>query len=113
MQVRAVSKWVRVSPDRARLVARKIQGQSVDDALLEAQFTRSKAARIIFKTLESAIANAEHNYDLDVDRLVVAECRVDQGPVLKRMKPRARGRADIIRRPTSHITVVVREKGED
>jgi len=112
MQARAIAKWVRVSPDRARLVAREIRGKSVDEALVFVQFAKAKAARAIRKLLESAVANAEHNYDMDVDRLYVKEIRVDQGPSLKRMKPRARGRADIIRRPTSHITVVVAEREE-
>jgi large subunit ribosomal protein L22 len=112
MQAKAVAKWVRVSPDRARLVAREIQGKSVDEALILVQFAKAKAARAIRKALESAVANAEHNYDMDVDRLFVREARVDKGPFLKRMKPRARGRADIIRRPTSHITIVVAEREE-
>lgn len=112
MRAKAVSKWVRISPKRARLVARNIQGKPVDEALLEVQFAHTKAARVIFKTLESAMANAEHNHDMDVDRLVVREARVDQGPSLKRLNPRARGRADIIRRPTSHVTVVVEEEEE-
>lgn len=110
---KAISKFVRVSPKRARMVAEKLRGRSVDEALLEAQFTGSKAARVIYKTLESAIANAEHNFDLDVDQLIVHEATVDKGPVLKRMKPRARGRADIMRKPTSHITVVVREREDE
>ena len=110
---KAISKFVRVSPKRARMVAEKLRGRSVDEALLEAQFTGSKAARVIYKTLESAIANAEHNFDLDVDRLIVHEATVDKGPVLKRMKPRSRGRADIMRKPTSHITVVVREREDE
>jgi large subunit ribosomal protein L22 len=112
MQAKAIAKWVRVSPDRARLVAREIQGKSVDEALMMVQYAKSKGARVICKVLESAVANAEHNYEMDVDRLVVREARIDSGPVLKRMKPRSRGRADIVRRPTSHITVVVAERQE-
>ena len=118
MEAKAIAKWVRVSPDRARLVAREIAGKPVDEALLTVQFAKSKGARALRKVLESAIANAEHNYEMDVDRLYVKEARVDKGPFLKRMKPRSRGRADIIKRPTSHITVVVAERpgrgeGED
>ena len=112
MQARAIAKWVRVSPDRARLVAREIQGKSVDEALKLVQFAKSKGARAIAKVLESAVANAEHNHEMDVDRLIVREARIDGGPVLKRMKPRSRGRADVIRRPTSHILVVVAEREE-
>lgn len=109
MQAQACAKWVRVSPDRARLVAREIQGKSVDEALMFLRLAKSKGARAIRLVLESAMANAEHNHDMDVDRLIVREARVDQGPTLKRVKARSRGRADIIRRPTSHITVVVAE----
>ncbi len=112
MEAKAIAKWIRVSPDRARLVAREIRGKPVDEALLIVQFGRSKGARVIRKALESAVANAEHNYEMDVDELYVKDVRVDKGPVLKRMKPRSRGRADIIRRPTSHITVVVAEREE-
>ncbi len=112
MEAKAIAKWVRVSPDRARLVARAIQGKSVDEALVITQLAHSKGARVIRKALESAVANAEHNYDLDVDKLYVKEARVDKGPFLKRMKPRSRGRADIIKRPTSHITIVVAEREE-
>jgi large subunit ribosomal protein L22 len=110
MQAKAMAKWVRVSPDRARLVAREIQGKSVDEALMLVQYAKAKGARAIRKVLESAVANAEHNYEMDVDRLIIREARIDHGPVLKRMKPRSRGRADILRRPTSHITIVVEER---
>jgi len=113
MEAKAVAKWVRVSPERARRLARQIQGRSVDEALTHVQFAKAKAARVIRKTLESAVANAEHNYDMDIDRLFVREARVDKGPSLRRLKPRSRGRADIIRRPTSHITIVVAEREED
>ncbi len=110
MQAKAMAKWVRVSPDRARLVAREIQGKPVDEALHLVRLAKSKGARAIRKVLESAVANAEHNYDMDVDTLTVKEARVDQGPSLKRVKARSRGRADIIKRPTAHITIVVAEK---
>ncbi len=112
MEAKAVAKWVRMSPLRARRVARAIQGKPVDEALVITQLAHSKGARVIRKVLESAIANAEHNYDLDVDRLYVKEARVDKGPFLKRLKPRSRGRADIIKRPTSHVTIVVAEREE-
>jgi large subunit ribosomal protein L22 len=112
MEAKAVTKWIRVSPDRARLVADEIRGKRVDEALRFVRLAKSKAAVPIRKTLESAIANAEQNHDMDVDRLRVAAARVDAGPVLKRMKPRSRGHADIIRRPTSHITIVVAESEE-
>lgn len=113
MKTQASAKWVRVSAQRARLVAKEIRGKSVDDAMTYLKFSKTKAAVSMRKTLGSAIANAENNFDLDVDNLFVSEVRVDQGPALRRMKPRSRGRADIIRRPTSHITVVVEERGDN
>jgi large subunit ribosomal protein L22 len=112
MKTKAVAKWVRISSQRARLVANEIRGKSVDDAMIYLKFSKAKAAESIRKTLGSAIANAENNFDLDVDSLFISEIRIDQGPALRRMKPRSRGRADIIRRPTSHITVVVAERGD-
>jgi len=112
MEAKAIAKWIRVSPDRARLLVNEIRGKRVDEALRFVRLAKSKAAQPIRKTLESAIANAEQNHDMDVDRLVIADARVDTGPVLKRMKPRSRGHADILRRPTSHITIIVAE-GEE
>lgn len=109
MEARAIAKFVRVSPDRARLVIDEIRGKPVDEALRITRLAKSKAAQPIRKALESAIANAENNLDLDVDQLVVSQAFIDKGPVLKRMKPRSRGHADVIRRPTSHITVIVAE----
>lgn len=109
MEARAIAKFVRVSPDRARLVIDEIRGKPVDEALRIVRLAKSKAAQPIRKALESAIANAENNFDLDVDQLVVSQAFIDEGPVLKRMKPRSRGHADVIRRPTSHITVIVSE----
>ncbi len=112
MNTKAIAKWVRISPQRARLVAREVQGKSVDDAMVLLRFAKGTSAEAIRKTLGSAVANAENNLNLDVDKLVVKEVRIDQGPTMRRMKPRARGRADIIRKPTSHITVVVEERGD-
>jgi len=107
MEARAVAKYVRVSPRKARLVVDAIRGKNVNEALKIVQLSSKKAARTIRKTLESAIANAENNYDVDVDSLVVVRAAVDMGRSLRRLKPRAYGRADIIRRPTSHVTIVV------
>ena len=112
MEAKAISKWIRVSPDKARLLIDQIRGKPVDEALRIARFAKAKAARPIRKTLESAIANAEHNYDMNVDELIVQEVRVDRGPFLKRVNYRARGRADIIRRRTSHITITVSDGKE-
>lgn len=111
MEARAVARYIRISPQKARSVADLIRGKSVNEALAILKFTPRKAAKAIEKTLKSAIANAEHNYNMNSDELYVAKIMVDQGPMLKRYKPRAQGRADLMRRRTSHITVVVSEKG--
>lgn len=111
-QARAQAKYIRISPRKARQVVDLIRGKDVRDALAILKYTPKKAARIVEKVLKSAIANAEHNYDMNRDALYVAEAYVDQGPTLKRYRPRAFGRADLIRKRTSHITVVVREKKE-
>jgi len=116
MEARAVMKRVRISPYKARLVIDQIRGKDVDEALSLLRLSKRKAARFILKALESAIANAENNHDMDVDELWVREAYVDEGPTLKRIKPRARGMADLIRRRTCHITVVLSdewEEGED
>jgi len=110
MQARAISKFVRISPRKARLVVDAIRGKGVNDALRIVSLSTKKAARPIRKALESAIANAENNYDVDVDDLVVVKATVDMGRALRRLRPRAYGRADIIRRPTSHITIVVGDR---
>lgn len=107
MEARAVAKFVRVSPRKARLVVDAIRGKDVNEALKIVQLSSKKAARTIRKTLESAIANAENNYDVDVDSLSVVRAWVDMGRALRRLRPRAYGRADIIRKPTSHVTIVV------
>jgi len=104
-EVRAVAKWVRMSPRKARLVAEHIRGRSVPEARTVLAFTQRAAAREIEKVLSSAVANAEANHDLDGDELVVAAAYVDEGPAMKRWRPRARGRAARIRKPTCHITV--------
>ncbi len=110
METRAVAKYVRVSPRKARLVIDAIRGKNVNDALQIVRLSSKKAAKTIRKTLESAIANAENNYDVDVDSLYVLEATVDMGRALRRLRPRAYGRADIIRRPTSHVTIVVGDR---
>ncbi len=107
MQTQAVLRFVRVSPQKARLVADQVRGLPVDRALSLLKFSNRKAAGIIRKVLESAIANAENNLGADIDELKIAEIFVDGGPVMKRIKPRAKGRADRILKRTSHITVRV------
>ena len=106
-KVRATAKHVRVSPQKVRQVARLIVGMPALEAATMLEFTDKAAARPLLKVLNSAIANAENNDDLDPDDLVVAEAVVDEGPTLKRYQPRAMGRAYRIRKRTSHITVVV------
>ena len=96
-----------VSAQKARRVINQIRGQRVADALNTLTFSRQKAARLILKVLESAIANAEHNNGVDIDALSVVHVSVDEGPVLKRMKPRAKYRADRILKRTCHVTVVL------
>jgi len=110
MQVRAVLRHSRISPQKARLVADQIRGLPVDKALELLAFSTKKAARSLKKVLESAIANAEHNEGADIDELRVQSVCVDQGPVLKRFHARAKGRGVRILKRTSHITVTVGDK---
>ena len=104
-EVRAVAKWVRMSPRKARLVAEHIRGRSVPEARTVLAFTQRAAAREIEKVLRSAVANAEANHGLNGDSLVVSAAYVDEGPVMKRWRARARGRVARIKKPTCHITV--------
>lgn len=110
MEARAIARYLRVSPFKARQVADLIRGKDVDEAVGILRYTNKKSAPMISKVLKSAIANAEHNYDMDTDALYVSEIYIDEGPIIKRMRPRAYGRADVRRHRTSHITVVVRER---
>jgi len=107
MEAIAKHKFARVSPQKGRLVADQIRGQSVAAALDTLAYSPRKAAALVKKVLESAIANAEHNEGADIDELKVSAIMVDEGPTMKRIKPRAKGRADRILKRTSHITVVV------
>jgi large subunit ribosomal protein L22 len=107
MEVRSIYKSARVSPKKARDVAREIQGLPVSDAIDALNFTPRKAAFLINKTLKSAVANAENNHELAADNLVVKEAHVTDGPTFKRFKPRARGSASAIRKRTSHISIVL------
>ena len=110
MEVAAKLKGARLSAQKARLVADQIRGKSVESALEVLQFSGKKGADIIKKVLESAIANAEHNDGADVDELRVSTIFVDEGMTMKRIKPRAKGRADRIFKRSCHITVKVSEK---
>lgn len=109
MEALAKLRQVRISPQKCRLVADQVRGLRVDKAMELLAFHRKKAARVLRKVLESAIANAEHNEGADVDELRVAAIYVDEGPVLKRFMPRAKGRANQILKRTSHITIKVSE----
>ncbi len=111
-EAKAVSRLLRTSPQKLNLVAQMIRGQKVDRALADLAFSRKRIARDVRKTLESAIANAENNHDLDVDSLVVAQAFVGKNMVIKRWKPRARGRVGRIIKPFSQLTVVVKEVEE-
>jgi large subunit ribosomal protein L22 len=107
MQTQAVLKFVRLSPKKARFVADLVRGKKVDEAVNILKFSTNRAARIIKKVLDSAIANAENNQGADVDELKVTTITVDEGPRMKRIRPRAKGRADRIVKRTSHIIVGV------
>jgi large subunit ribosomal protein L22 len=109
MDTRAYLKGTRLSPQKAGLVANAIRGKSVQDAMDFLGFNKQKGAAVIKKLLESAIANAENNNKADVDLLSVKSIIVNQGMRLKRMKPRARGRADRIIKPTCHIEIILSE----
>ncbi|MGK2921275.1 MAG: 50S ribosomal protein L22 [Methyloceanibacter sp.] len=111
-EAKAVTRLIRVSPQKLNLVAQLIRGKKVDRALADLTFSRKRIAKDVKKTLESAIANAENNHDLDVDALVVAEAYVGKNLVMKRLQPRARGRATRILKPFSQMTVVVRQVEE-
>ena len=108
-EAQAVARTLRVSPQKLNLVAAAIRGKKVERALAELEFSRKRIAGAVKKTLESAIANAENNHDLDVDSLVVAEAYVGKSIVMKRFHARGRGRASRIEKPFAHLTIVVRE----
>lgn len=109
---KAMARTVRIAPRKARLVMDLIRGKQVGEALAILKFTPKAASPIIEKVLKSAIANAEHNFDLDLESLYVSEAYVNEGPTIKRFRPRAKGSASPINKRTSHITVVVSEKEE-
>ncbi len=112
IEAMAVARNLRVSPQKLNLVAESIRGKSAEAALSELTFSKRRIAGDVRKTLQSAIANAENNHQLDVDRLFVAEATVGKSIVMKRFRPRARGRAGRIIKPFSNLTVVVREREE-
>lgn len=111
-EARAVGRMIRISPQKLNLVAGGIRGLHVEKALAELTFSRRRIAQDVKKVLQSAIANAENNHGLDMDSLYVQEASVGKALVIKRFHPRARGRSGRIQKPFSHLTIVVRERGE-
>lgn len=107
MEVKAVAKFVRVSPRKVRLVMDQVRGKRVEEAMNVLSFAPQKGAFLLKKVIKSAVANAEENTSLDVDSLYIKHVYADEGPVLKRFRPRAQGRATRIRKRTSHLTVVL------
>ncbi|MEO0453004.1 MAG: 50S ribosomal protein L22 [Verrucomicrobiota bacterium] len=112
MAVKAISKYARISAFKAREVTRHIQGRPAMDALEQLEFYPQKAARLIGKTLKSAIANAENNESMDPETLIIKEAIVGEGPTFKRFRPKARGSAGAIRKRTSHISITLEEREE-
>jgi large subunit ribosomal protein L22 len=108
-EAKAVAKMLRVSPQKLNLLAQLIRGKKVATALADLEFSRKRVAKDVRKCLESAIANAENNHQLDVDDLVVAQAHVGKGLVIKRFHARGRGRSGKILKPFSHLTIVVRQ----
>lgn len=110
MEAKALARQIRISPQKARLVADLIRGKNVDTAINTLRFMPKKGARILRKIVESAVANASQNEAIDVDTLYIKKIYIDGGPMLKRIRPRAMGRASRILKRSSHITVIVDEQ---
>ncbi|MBC8458644.1 MAG: 50S ribosomal protein L22 [Deltaproteobacteria bacterium] len=109
METRAAAKFIRVSPRKIRLVMDQVRGRKVEEALNILSFAPQKGARILKKLINSAVANAEQNSDVDVDLLYIKRLYADEGPTMKRWRPRAQGRATRINKRTSHLTIIVDE----
>ncbi len=109
MEVKARAKFIRTSPRKARMVTELVKGKGVEEALNILAFTKRAPAKIVAKLLKSAVASADQMKNVDVDTLFIKQITVDQGPTMKRYRPRAMGRATMIRRRMSHITVVLEE----
>jgi len=110
MEARAIAKYIRVSPRKMRFVCDMVRGKDVDEALTILKFHTSKGARLLEKVVKSAMANAENNFNMDHDKLYVSEVYANQGPTLKRWRPRAKGSAYKILKRSSHIGAVVKER---
>ena len=109
MEAKAVAKYVRMSPIKLKPIADLVRGKDLNEALNILKFTPGKGSEIVEKVVQSAAANAENNFDMNVDNLYVSSCFVDEGPTMKRIHPRSRGQAFKILKRTSHITVAVEE----
>ncbi|NQT55299.1 MAG: 50S ribosomal protein L22 [Desulfobacteraceae bacterium] len=109
METRAATKFIRVSPRKIRLVMDQVRGRKVEEALNILSFAPQKGARILKKLINSAVANAEQNSDVDVDSLYIKRLYADEGPTMKRWRPRAQGRATRINKRTSHLAIIVDE----
>jgi len=109
MESRAVGRYMRISPQKMRLIMDEVRGKKVDEAIRLLSFSPKRGARVLRKLINSAVANAEANKDIDVDTLYIKRVYADQGPVLKRFRPRAMGRASRIKKRTSHLTVILDE----
>ena len=112
MEVKAIAKYIRIAPRKVRLVADLIRGKSIGEAISILRHTPKAATEAVEKVMNSAVANADHNDKMNVDQLYISEIRIDEGPTLKRFRPRAQGRASRINKRTSHILVKVSEKKE-
>ncbi|MBP2655337.1 MAG: rplV [Firmicutes bacterium] len=110
MEAKAVARYVRIAPRKVRIVIDLIRGKNIGEALAILKFTPKAASEVVEKVLRSAVANAEHNYDMNSDKLYVAAAYADQGPTLKRIHPRSRGQAFKILKRSSHVTLVVKER---
>jgi len=110
MEAKAIARHIRIAPRKIRVVIDLIRGKNIGEAYAILKYTPKIGSEILLKVLESAIANAEHNYDMNSDKLYVAAAYVDQGPTLKRIHPRSRGQAFKILKRSSHVTVVVKER---
>ncbi|SDF41080.1 50S ribosomal protein L22 [Sporomusa acidovorans] len=110
MEAKAIARHIRIAPRKIRIVIDLIRGKNVGEAFAILKYTPKVGAEVVEKVLKSAVANAEHNYDLNTDALYVSQAFVDQGPTLKRIHPRSRGQAFKILKRTSHVTLVVKER---
>ena len=109
MESRAVARYMRISPQKMRLIMDEVRGKKVDEAIRLLSFSPKRGARVLRKLISSAVANAEASKDIDVDTLYIKRIYADQGPIMKRFRPRAMGRASRIKKRTSHLTVILDE----